>query len=60
MKPKAEYVDCKCEFGLFRDRNVTMREPITFFTGVTNLTKKGYVYKYNKKSTLGWWTPGSR
>jgi hypothetical protein len=36
-----------------------MREPITFYTGVTDLMKKGYVYKYNGKTTLNWWTPGS-
>ena len=33
VKPKAEIVDCKCQWGLFRDRNVTMRKPSMFMTG---------------------------
>ena len=32
-KPKAEFVDCKCNWGLFRDRNITMRKPIRIFSG---------------------------
>ena len=60
MKSKAEYINCKCEFGLFRDRNVTMRQPVTFFTGTTDLKLKGVVHKYDGKSTLGWWKPESR
>jgi len=47
--PKAEFVDCKCEWGLFRDRNVTMRKPIKFLTGVSDLAKKGVVLEYNNK-----------
>ncbi len=58
-KPKAEFVDCKCQWGLFRDRNVTMREPIKFLTGVTDLAKKGVVLEYNGKTELGWWKKGS-
>ena len=34
-KPKAEFVGCKCNWGLFRDRNVTMRKPIRIFSGIT-------------------------
>ena len=41
VKPKAEFVDCQCEWGLFRDRNVTMREPIRLHSGVNDLNKKG-------------------
>jgi scavenger receptor class B protein 1 len=59
VKPKSEFVNSNCEFGIFQDRNATMREPITFFTGTKDLTKKGSIYKYNGESTLGWWKPGS-
>ena len=59
VKPKAEFMDCKCEWGLFRDRNVTMREPIRLHSGVNDLSKKGVVTKYNGKTTHGWWKKGS-
>merc|ERR1719384_1677358 len=59
VKPKAEFVDCQCEWGLFRDRNVTMREPIRLHSGVNDLNKKGIVTKYNGKTTHGWWKKGS-
>lgn len=59
VKPKAEFVNCKCEWGLFRDRNVTMRSPIRFMTGVGNLADRGRVVEYDGKSTLGWWQRGS-
>eukprot|EP00095_Tigriopus_kingsejongensis_P003740 maker-scaffold1209_size55568-snap-gene-0.8 protein:Tk03740 transcript:maker-scaffold1209_size55568-snap-gene-0.8-mRNA-1 annotation:"scavenger receptor class b member 1-like" len=58
-KPKAEFVDCSCNWGLFRDRNVTMREPVRFFSGVGDLHMKGVVKEYNGKDHLGWWKPGS-
>ncbi|TRY74958.1 hypothetical protein TCAL_08665 [Tigriopus californicus] len=58
-KPKAEFVDCKCNWGLFRDRNVTMREPVRFFSGVGDLSSKGVVTKYDGRDTLGWWAKDS-
>lgn len=58
-KPKAEFVDCKCQWGLFRDRNVTMREPIEIFTGASDLRLKGVVKQFNDRETLGWWKAGS-
>jgi hypothetical protein len=33
VKPKAEFVDCKCNWGLFRDRNITMRKQVRIHTG---------------------------
>ena len=33
VKPKAEFVDCRCNWGLFRDRNITMRKPVRIHTG---------------------------
>jgi len=59
VKPKAEYVGCDCEWGLFRDRNMTMRKPVQFFTGVGDLAKKGIVRSYDRKTELNWWQPGS-
>ncbi len=58
-KPKQEYVDCKCNWGLFRDRNVTMRKPVRFLTGTTDLSRKGIVTEYDGKKELDWWKKGS-
>ena len=41
VKPKAEFVDCKCNWGLFRDRNITMRKPLRIETGENDLSLKG-------------------
>ena len=60
VKPKMEYKDCKCNWGLFRDRNITMRKPIRFMTGQNDkLDLKGVVTHYNGKKELNWWQPGS-
>jgi len=58
-KPKAEFVDCKCQWGLFRDRNVTLRKPVTIHHGMRNLTMKGWVEKFDNSTTMGWWEEGS-
>ena len=58
-KKKAEYVDCKCFWGLFRDRNVTLREPIRFHTGQGDLHKRGLVTKFAGKNHFDWWKKGS-
>ena len=58
-KDKQAYVDCKCEWGLFRDRNVTLRKPITLNHGIKDLGKKGWVSQYDGSSELGWWQKGS-
>ena len=47
-KEKAAFVDCKCEWGLFRDRNVTLRKPVTINHGINDLKKKGWVVEYNR------------
>ena len=75
QKPKAEIVDCKCEWGLFRDRNVTLRKPVTIRHGQGALDRlvlrmfdrmaslefcrKGWVEQFDGSSTLGWWKAGS-
>ena len=59
VKPKAEFVNCKCNWGLFRDRNITMRKPVRIHTGEDDMTKKGVVLKYDGKKTLDWWKKGS-
>ena len=58
-KPKAEYVDCKCEWGLFRDRNVTLRKPVRMNHGMNDLSKKGLVEEFDSSPTMNWWQPGS-
>jgi len=60
VKPKAEYLNCKCNWGLFRDRNITMRKPVTFLTGQNDkLNLKGVVTQYNNNDVLNWWQEGS-
>ncbi len=59
-KPKAGFVNCSCNWGLFRDRNVTMRKPVEFYTGVGDLTRKGIVTKFDNSAELGWWRKGSQ
>jgi len=58
-KPKAELVDCKCEWGLFRDRNVTLRKPLKVHHGVDDVSRKGWLEEFDGSRTLGWWEPGS-
>ena len=58
-KDKQAYVDCNCEWGLFRDRNVTLRKPITMNHGIKDLGKKGWVSQYDGSAELGWWQKGS-
>lgn len=58
-RPKAEFVDCRCHWGLFRDRNVTMREPIKFHTGKGSPWLKGLVSEFDGRTKFGWWKPNS-
>ena len=58
-KEKAAFVDCKCEWGLFRDRNVTLRKPVTINHGMSDLSKKGWVSKFDGSPVLNWWKAGS-
>jgi len=60
FRPKAEFVDCKCQWGLFRDRNVTLRKPLKIHHGMGNLSMKGWVEEFDGKKTLDWWLPGSK
>jgi len=59
FRPKAEIVDCKCQWGLFRDRNVTLRKPLKIQHGVADLSKKGWVEEFDSSTSLNWWKPGS-
>jgi len=54
-KEKAGYADCKCEWGIFRDRNITLRKPITVQHGMADIHMKGWVEEYDDKVTFGWW-----
>ena len=58
-KDKGGFVDCKCEWGLFRDRNITLRKSVTVQHGMADLSMKGWVEKFNDKVTFGWWKEGS-
>ena len=41
-------VDCKCEWGLFRDRNVTLRKPVMMNHGIGDISMKGRVVQYDR------------
>eukprot|EP00092_Neocalanus_flemingeri_P072462 GFUD01089209.1.p1 GENE.GFUD01089209.1~~GFUD01089209.1.p1 ORF type:complete len:607 (+),score=119.83 GFUD01089209.1:142-1962(+) len=58
-KPKAELVNCRCQWGLFRDKNVTIRKPVTINHGMKDLSMKGWVEQFDSSTTLGWWEDGS-
>ena len=58
-KEKAAFVDCKCEWGLFRDRNVTLRKSVTINHGMNDLSRKGWVSKFAGSPVLNWWKAGS-
>lgn len=59
-RPKAEYVNCSCQWGLFRDRNVTLRKSVKMYHGISDLSKKGLVKEFDGKDTMGWWKEGSQ
>lgn len=58
--PKGGYVNCSCTWGLFRDRNVTLRKPVTMYHGMSDLSLKGRVKEYNGSPVMNWWVPGSK
>lgn len=57
--PKAEFVDCECEWGLFRDRNVTLRKSMKIHTGEGDLSRKGLTFEFDGSPSLNWWKPDS-
>ena len=59
-KPKAEFVGCSCISGLFRDRNATLRNPIRFMTGVSDIATRGQIVEYNNSPKLNFWKKGSK
>lgn len=68
LLPKMEYMmsedkdgntNCDCEWGLFRDRNVTLRKAIKLHHGVGSLESKGRIVEYDDSASLNWWQPGS-
>jgi len=59
-KPKGGFVDCKCNWGLFRDRNVTLRKPLKIHHGQANLSMKGWVDEFDGRKTFGWWVNNSK
>jgi len=60
-KAKAAYLDdCSCEWGLFRDRNVTLRQSLKINHGILDLAKKGWVDEYDGKASLNWWKKNSQ
>lgn len=70
LLPKMEYlvsedeqtgeVQCDCQWGLFRDRNVTLREAIKMHTGVADIEMKGRMETFKGSPSMNWWKPGSQ
>lgn len=68
-KPKMEWLkekdedgkvtSCNCEWGLFRDRNITVRKPIKMHHGVGDVSLKGRIEEYDNSPNLNWWQEGS-
>lgn len=57
---KAGFEDCTCKWGLFRDRNVTLRKPVTIYHGMSDLSKKGLVKEFDSSPNLNWWVKDSK
>jgi len=55
-----EISGCDCEWGLFRDRNVTLRKAIKMNHGAADITMKGKIEEYDNSPVLNWWQPGSQ
>jgi len=58
-KPKGGYENCSCIWGLFRDRNVTLRKPVTMYHGMSDLSKKGWVKEFDSSPVMNWWVKDS-
>ena len=58
--PKAEFINCTCNWGLFRGRNITLRKPIQFMTGVGDITQRGRILNYDTEPVLNFWEKGSK
>jgi len=59
-KPKGGYENCTCYWGLFRDRNVTLRKPVTIYHGMSDVSKKGWVKKFDSSPVMNWWEKDSK
>jgi len=58
-KDSAGATQCDCEWGLFRDRNVTLRKAIKEHHGVADLQMKGRIVEYDNSPWLNWWEKNS-
>jgi len=59
-KSAGGYVNCSCNWGLFRSRNVTLRKPVTIYHGMSDLSKKGWVKEFDSSPVMNWWQKGSK
>ena len=53
--------NCRCQWGLLRDRNVSLRNPISMLTGEQGggMASRGLITSYNRSPELGFWKEGS-
>jgi len=59
-RPKGGFDNCTCYWGLFRDRNVTLRKPVTIYHGMSDVKKKGWVKEFDSSPVMNWWEKGSK
>jgi len=60
QNPKGGYENCSCIWGLFRDRNVTLRKPVRIYHGMSDLSMKGWVKEFDDEPILNWWKKDSK
>ena len=41
--------NCRCQWGLLRDRNVSLRNPISMLTGEDGMASRGRIASYNRR-----------
>ena len=51
--------NCRCQWGLLRDRNISLRDPISMLTGEGGMASRGLITAYNGRPRLGFWKEGS-
>ena len=59
QRPNPEIQDCKCKWGLFRHRNVTLRQPRTIHHGHGDQNMRGWLKDIDSSTTLNFWKTDS-
>ena len=57
--PNPGYEDCKCMFGLLRDKKYALMGRLKIKTGFPDSSVKGETLEFDESRTLNWWKPES-